>query len=217
MTTTQYLRLGFVVLGLAIWFLSQWLLRYRPNGTGQLGDGLHAATRRVYAFLAANPKCANALLIASSFLIDLLGLFILVHSIFGPSFQPFVGLLMLFLTRQICQALCALPPPAEMIWRSPGFPTLLVTYGVSNDLFFSGHTAIAVYGAIQLGQWGGAGWAIVGAFIALFEIFTVIALRAHYTMDVFTGAITAVLAAIVAARIGPTCDEWLGRLATMLT
>ena len=27
------------------------------------------------------------------------------------------------------------------------FPSLLVTYGVSNDMFFSGHTAMAVLGA----------------------------------------------------------------------
>ena len=56
-----------------------------------------------------------------------------------------------------------------MIWRSPGVPSLLVTYGVSNDLFFSGHTALAVYGAIELGRWGGPAWAVVGRALAVFE------------------------------------------------
>src|SRR3989442_6441970 len=37
-----------------------------------------------------------------------------------------------------------------MIWRRPGFPSLLVTYGTAGDLFFSGHTAIAVYGGVEL-------------------------------------------------------------------
>jgi len=48
------------------------------------------------------------------------------------------------------QAVCALPPPPNMIWHYPGFPSLLVTYHVANDFFFSGHTAIAVFGAIEL-------------------------------------------------------------------
>ena len=45
-----------------------------------------------------------------------------------------------------------------MVWRYPGVPAVLVTYGTANDLFFSGHTAIAVYGAATLaahwGPWG---------------------------------------------------------------
>ena len=44
---------------------------------------------------------------------------------------------------------CALPPPRGMIWRNPGVPSLLVTYGVSADFFISGHTGIAVLGAIE--------------------------------------------------------------------
>jgi membrane-associated phospholipid phosphatase len=43
----------------------------------------------------------------------------------------------------------------------------------------------------------------------LFEIATVLVLRAHYTMDVFAGAVTAFAAAVVAAWIAPACDQWL--------
>jgi membrane-associated phospholipid phosphatase len=96
-----------------------------------------------------------------------------------------------------------------MIWRSPGVPSLLVTYGVSNDLFFSGHTALAVYGAIELGRWGGTAWAIIGAILAVFEATTVLVLRAHYTLDVFTGAVTAFAAAVVADRLAPGVDAAL--------
>ena len=38
------LRAGCVGVGLGLWFLTQSLLRYRPDGTGVLGDGLHALT-----------------------------------------------------------------------------------------------------------------------------------------------------------------------------
>ena len=210
------LRLILVILGLAIWYLSQSLIKNRPNGTGVIGDGFHSLTARVFEFLTTHPVWANRLLIASSLGIDALGTFLLVSSIVGPSIRPFLGLLMLFGLRQICQAVTALPPPEGMIWRSPGVPSLLVTYGVSNDLFFSGHTAIAVYGAIELGQWGGPIWAIVGAALAVFEATAVIVLRAHYTMDVFTGAVTAFAAAVVAERLAPGCDAALIHLGQTL-
>src|SRR5262249_22314921 len=122
------------------------------------------------------------------------------------------GLIILFGLRQICQALTALPPPRGMIWRHPGFPTLLVTYGVANDLFFSGHTAMAVYGAIELARLG-APWLIGLAWIiAIFEVFVVLALRAHYTMDVFAGLITALYIAGLAGLLAPACDQALSQM-----
>jgi hypothetical protein len=210
------LRLALVLVGLAIWYGTQALLKHRPTGTGVIGDGLHTLTARAFAFLSTHPVWADRLLIVSSLGIDTLGVFVLVESIIGPSVRPFLGLFLLFGLRQVCQALCALPAPEGMIWRSPGVPSLLVTYGVANDLFFSGHTALAVYGAIELGRWGGAAWAVVGILLALFESVVVIVLRAHYTMDVFAGAVTAFAAAVVADWLAPGCDAALVRLGMML-
>ena len=97
----------------------------------------------------------------------------------------------------------------EMIWRKPGFPALLVTYGVSSDLFFSGHTAIAVYGAAYLGATLGPLGIALGLTIAAFEMAAVLVLRAHYTMDVFAGAVTALLVHRLAAEWSPTVDHWI--------
>lgn len=210
------LRLALVLLGLAVWYGTQALLKHRPTGAGAIGDGLHALTARAFAFLTAHPAWADRLLIVSSLGIDVLGVFVLTQSIVGPSVRPFLGLFLLFGLRQVCQALCALPPPEGMIWRSPGVPSLLVTYGVANDLFFSGHTALAVYGAIELGRWGGPLWAVAGVLLAVSESAVVIVLRAHYTMDVFAGAVTAFAAAVVAAWLAPGCDAALVRLGAIL-
>jgi len=71
-----------------------------------------------------------------------------------------------------------------------------------NDLFFSGHTAIAVLGAIELYRLRPRPLVMAGsALIVLFEVSTVLVLRAHYTMDVFTGAIAAIVAANAAEWI----------------
>jgi hypothetical protein len=125
--------------------------------------------------------------------------------LFGPSMHPFIALIIVFVMRQACQGICALPTPPGMIWRYPGAPSLLVTYDVANDFFFSGHTSIAVLGAIEAARmfpwWVGA--AVAG--IAVCEAGVVLVLRAHYTMDV----IVAVFAAFCAAGLADwLCAAW---------
>ena len=121
----------------------------------------------------------------------------------------FLAILIVFGLRQICQGLCTLPPPPGIIWRKPGFPALLVTYEVGNDFFFSGHTALAVLGAIEAAHYGPAWLAAIAGVIALGEMLIVLVLRAHYTLDVVAGALAAFLAADVAGRFSPVVDAWL--------
>jgi PAP2 superfamily C-terminal len=85
-----------------------------------------------------------------------------------------------------------------------------VTYDVATDFFFSGHTALAVLGAVELTRIMGRRWLWVGLLIVLFEASTVLLVRAHYTMDVFTGAVAARYATILAQRWAPWFDGWLG-------
>ncbi len=144
---------------------------------------------------------ANALLVTSSGFIDAFGIFLLGSSLFGPSLRPGIGLLLVFALRQIAQLTCALPMPPGMIWRHPGVPSLLVTYDVANDYFFSGHTAIAVLGAIEVAKIAPPGVALAAAVVACLEALTVLVLRAHWTMDVLTGAVAACCAAGIAATI----------------
>jgi hypothetical protein len=210
-----------VVLALACWHFTQRFLGERPGPSKdqaeQVGrflgqkDALLRLCQPVNRFLHGHPRWANGLLIVSSALIDGLGLFLFAWSVAGPSIRPFLGLCILFGLRQLCQVLTALPPPEGAIWRNPGFPSLLVTYGVSNDLFFSGHTALAVYGAVELARLG-SGWLTAAAIaIVFFEIAVVLVLRAHYTMDVFAGVMTALYVATLAAWLALPCDRTLAR------
>lgn len=186
-------RLGLVAGLIALWFLTQRLLGSRGLPTNGIGDKIHEWLAPLHRRLQEDPKKARALLISSSLGIDVLTLSVLYLGIFGPSFAPLAGLAGLFMLRQASQYLTALPPPDGMIWRDPGVPSLFVTYGVGNDLFFSGHTALAVYGALTLAAAGGPVLAVAAAALALFEMFAVLALRAHWTMDVYAGLVTAIL------------------------
>jgi hypothetical protein len=192
-------RVVIILIALGLWHWSQRLLACRnppvdcptPTGSPLICDGIHTLTAKLNRKLLDSPATATALLVSSSLLIDLLGIYLAASAIFGKTFAPFLGLFLLFTLRQFCQAFCPLPPPPGMIWRSTGFPSLLVTYGTSCDLFFSGHTAIAVYGAATLAVALGPIGVVVGCAIVAFEIVAVLVLRAHYTMDVFAGAVTA--------------------------
>ena len=206
------LRAILVVLGLAGWFYTQALIARRAFPGGRIGDRLLDLTEPLNRRLREHPRRANALLVATSAVIDLLGIFLVVLALFGPSIRPFLGLILLFALRQACQGLCALPAPEHMIWRYPGFPSLLVTYATTSDLFFSGHTAIAVYGSLELAHWGGPLAAALGLAIVLVEAATVLVLRAHYTMDVFAGAVTALWVWSAGSMLAPGLDRWLAHL-----
>jgi hypothetical protein len=192
---------------LALWFWTQSLIGARTAPASGVGDALHNLTAGLNSYFAQNSRAANALLIVSSALIDALGLFLLGRWLFGGSVRPFLGLFLLMALRQAMQAICALPPPPNMIWHYPGFPSLLVTYHVANDFFFSGHTAIAVFGAMEIFRLRRRWLTVAAVLMVVFEIATVLILRAHYTMDVFTGIVTAFWIANLSQRISPRLDR----------
>ena len=201
------LRLLITVVCLVIWFWTQSLLGARPAQVSGIGDGLHRWTASQNAYFHEHPRAANALLIVSSAFIDGLGLFLLLRWLFGRSVRPFLGLFLLMVLRQCVQGLSALPAPDGMIWHYPGFPSLLVTYSVASDFFFSGHTAIAAFAATELARLKKAWLTILGVALAVFEIATVLILRAHYTMDVFTGILAALCVAAFVQRLSAPIDR----------
>jgi membrane-associated phospholipid phosphatase len=203
------LRTGVVTGALVAWFWTQSLIARKAVPKEGIGDVVHELTARWHRYFATHHRAANAALITSSIFIDLIGLALIGAAIFGPTFAPFLAILIVFGMRQICQAFCTLPPPPGIIWRNPGFPALLVTYDVGNDFFFSGHTALAVLGALEAAYFGPPWLAVLTAFIAVGEMLIVLVLRAHYTLDVLAGALAAFLAAVVAGRLSPVLDAWL--------
>ena len=207
-------RVIIIVAGLAIWFWTQSLIGSKSPvaGASGIGDAVHDWTAGWNAWLQSHAATNNALLIASSACIDALGLFLIGATIFGRSIRPFLGFILIFSLRQINQGFTSLANPPGQIWHETGVPTLLVTYGVSNDLFFSGHTALAVFGAMELARVGHAGLKVLAIAIALFEVVTVLVLRAHYTMDVYAGAITALFIGLLAEKLAAPCDRWLARV-----
>jgi hypothetical protein len=201
------LRLVVTAVVLALWFWTQSLIGGRTAPASGIGDALHNLTAGLNSYFSGHPRAANALLIVSSGLIDAIGFFLLGRWLFGGSVRPFLGLFSLMALRQVMQALCALPAPPNIIWHYPGFPSLLVTYRVANDFFFSGHTAIAVFGALEISRFRLKWLTMAAVLIVVFEVATVLILRAHYTMDVFTGILAALWVSKMSERIAPRLDR----------
>jgi len=194
------IRIALTVVALVFWFWTQSLIGARGAQPAGIGDRLLDSTASLNLYLHNHSTAANALLIVSSGIIDLIGIFLLSMWIIRNEVRPFVGLVIVLGLRQIMQACVALPAPPGAIWHDPGFPSLLVTYGVANDYFFSGHTAIAVLGATELAHTGKRWLTAAAVCIVAFEAATVLVLRAHYTMDVFTGLVTGLYAGYLAER-----------------
>jgi hypothetical protein len=203
------LRLVATAAVLALWFWTQSLIGGRTVPATGIGDALHDLTAGLNTYFSGHPRAADVLLIVSSGLIDAMGFFLLGRWLFGGSVRPFLGLFSLMALRQVMQALCALPAPPNMIWHYPGFPSLLVTYHVANDFFFSGHTAIAVFGALEISRLRRNWLTMAAALIVVFEVATVLILRAHYTMDVFTGILAALWVSKMSESIAPRIDRLL--------
>jgi len=185
-------RLGTVFFSLIVWFTTQAMIQNRKISGNRIFDYLHVISAPLHRYFLSDKRRSDIILIISSLFIDIFGVFIVLVSIFGTSMRPFIALLILFGLRQLFQGICALPIPDGMIWYGPGFPSLLVTYNVENDFYFSGHTSIAFLAALvsfTINPWLGA----IVFVVAIMEALIVVVFRAHYTMDVFT----AVLAAFV--------------------
>jgi len=193
---------------LALWFWTQSLIGARAP-SAEIGDALQNWFGGLNSYFGQHPSAANVLLIVSSGFIDALGLFLVTEWIFVGRVRPFLGLVLLLGLRQVIQTLCALPAPPHMIWRYPGFPSLFVTYNVGNDYFFSGHTAIAVFGAIELARLRKSWLTAIAIVVVLFEIAAVLILRAHYAMDVFAGAMAGLWVAAFCDAVSPRLERLL--------
>lgn len=189
-----FLKALLAILAIVGWLWSQkWLGQKIKKNSGQIDDLILDLTAPLNKYLNQNKKISDFLLISSSLIIDLLGLYLIFQGILGETIRPLISLLIVFSLRQLNQFFTSLPVPPGMIWHDPGVPSLLVTYKVSNDLFFSGHTALATLGMLELLQIGNPYLSLLAGLIFVYEVLVVIFLRAHWTMDIFTGAVVAAL------------------------
>lgn len=200
-----WLRVLIALMLFFVWHLTQQLISSQKAeisfGSNAILDQSFEFSASINHFLNENKEVSRILLIFMSIEIDLITVLIFVKGIFGRSFKPIIGLVLVMMLRQMSQFFVSFPIPDGMIWFDTGFPTLFVTYSVKNDFFFSGHTALTVYGSLVLFKSSYTQensvriWVVLKKiapwFLILFQVSALIVLKAHYYMDIYAGFMTA--------------------------
>ena len=99
--------------------------------------------------------------------------------------------------------------PEGYDWDYPGFFSLYCPYGKTNDFFYSGHCGIC---HIFFLEFWAVGWHVHSLFallVLLLETFTMIVLRAHYTIDIVSGIAFAHYFFIMAEKYSYLVDYYI--------
>jgi hypothetical protein len=188
------------------WLLSQHLLEKNRGVVTGFTDHSHQLLAGANAYLNAHPALADVILAVSSLEVDLAAIGLVAFFFTRRESRPLLALWLILVMRQLCQASVSMPPPDGMIWRYPGFPTIVVTYSTSTDFFFSGHMALATLLATELtAQRASRAKQAVAWGIALAQAVVILSMRFHYLTDVAAGC----LAAVAATQLADACGRRL--------
>ncbi len=196
----------------AAWHGTQYLLESSRGVITHVTDHTHEALATANAFFNAHPSVTDAILIVTSFELDVAALSLVAFFFIRKESRPLLALWLVLITRQLCQTAVSLPKPDGLLWRYPGFPSLVVTYGAASDFFFSGHMALSTLFAMELSLQGAARWKQIVAWAAIgLHVFVILSMRFHYIQDVVAGFLTAIVAALVARALGQRLDQRVAR------
>jgi hypothetical protein len=188
------------------WLLSQHVLEKSRGVVTGFTDHSHQLLAGANAYLHAHPGLADVILAVSSLEVDLAAIGMVAFFFARRESRPLLALWLILIMRQLCQAAVSMPPPDGMIWRYPGFPTIVVTYSTSTDFFFSGHMALATLLATELtAQRASRAKQAVAWGIAFAQAVVILSMRFHYLTDVVAGC----LAAVAATQLADACGRRL--------
>jgi hypothetical protein len=189
------------------WLLSQHLLEKSRGVVTGFTDHSHELLAGANAYLNAHPALADVILAVSSLEVDLAAVCMVAFFFARRESRPLLALWLILILRQLCQASVSMPPPDGMIWRYPGFPTIVVTYSTSTDFFFSGHMALATLLATELtAQRASRAKQAVAWGIAFAQALVILSMRFHYLTDVAAGCLAAAAATQLAEAWGRRLD-----------
>jgi hypothetical protein len=140
-------------------------------------------------YIMSNPALRNGMQILCSGFMDIMflgtGAFWIMR---GNSSRLVVTTLIFYIVRAIVQSLWFSPfPSSGYWWDDPGFPSLVVPYGIGSDFFFSGHIGFVTICALE---WKKNKNPLIASVIAIGGVYTAFILltyKVHYSIDLFVG------------------------------
>lgn len=102
--------------------------------------------------------------------------------------------------------------PENYLWGFPGFYSITVPYGKSNDFFFSGHIGCCM---IQYCEFGAIGWKKMEKFSLLslcMQFVLMTATRGHYFIDMISGVVFGHYMWLLAEKYSYLIDVYVFRI-----
>jgi hypothetical protein len=134
-------------------------------------------------------------IIFSSFLVDLCILITCAHfALISTSCMFLINVALFYLPRGLVQQVYNMPFPSNYNFSYPGFPSISVPYGITNDFFWSGHVAIPLICGLEVyyndyNKRRNLYFLLFCIFTSLFETLMMLSLSGHYTVDLIFGVI----------------------------
>lgn len=205
----QLIRGILITVGLSIvFFNTNYGFLLRSNRGDCLYDYLFESTSDLNKFFAKNLNYRDALIIASSFCIDIvIVLYGYFWSFFGKSWRSTIALILFYNFRFVTQKIFQMKYPEGYLWAYPGFPSIVVPYLKTNDFFFSGHVGFPIITGFEFKALKLKGIFYFCLFASFFELVTMIILRGHYSIDMVAGLIFAHYAHLIADKYKYIFDQ----------
>eukprot|EP00743_Colponemidia_sp_Colp-15_P012640 GILK01014457.1.p1 GENE.GILK01014457.1~~GILK01014457.1.p1 ORF type:complete len:286 (+),score=20.05 GILK01014457.1:64-921(+) len=202
--------LRIVVFGFFVAFtvLGKQVIFYEPVDC--IEDRLFSLTAPLNEWIRSNLTAQRVFLIFSSACVDIVFLTVFSDWVLRGGSCRFPVCLVLFYTlRYITQNVFTMRYPEGYVWAYPGFPSLTVPYGPSNDFFFSGHVGFSTLAALEFKERKMRKCFIFGCFVLLVEAFVMIIFRGHYTIDVMFGFIVGHYVLMLSTQVSIKLDQWM--------
>lgn len=143
--------------------------------------------RNLNIFLFNNPGVKNFMLISGSAAVDITILYTgYNYSMKGESWRLLLSVGFFYGVRMIIQKLYIMKIPIHQVFSYPGFPSLFVSYLVTNDYFYSGHVGFPIICGYELRRIGKSYYYIC-IFISIFEGIVMLSTYGHYSIDCYFG------------------------------
>ena len=141
-------------------------------------------------------------LILSSFLVDLVIILTCINwALYRKSYLFLINAVLFYLPRGLVQHTYNMPFPSNYNFSYPGFPSISVPYGVTNDFFWSGHVAIPLLCGMEVYINDTTDYInetrsriffyflVFCILTSIFEMAIMLCLSGHYTVDLIFGVI----------------------------
>ena len=176
-------------------------------------DRIFDATAGLNTFFATHQSAKFTFMILCGLMMDIMVLTQFYRfAMFGTTWRFLICIGVFYIFRFFCQQLFYFRYPEGYLWEFPGFYSITVPYGKTNDFFFSGHVGCCVINYLEFRS---IGWHRIARFslvTCVFQIALMVCLRGHYFIDLISGIIFAHYCWMLSERYSYLVDVYIFRI-----